>query len=120
MWRVRERRTFEAFRRHGRSGSDGPITVVHLPAEHDPLATVVPDGPPRVAYAAGRSVGSAVERNRLRRQLRVAVAQEAAEHGLEPGAYLVVVRPGAKGLSLDELRGHVRRALRRCEARGRR
>jgi ribonuclease P protein component len=44
------------------------------------------EGPPRVAYALGRSAGGAVARNRIRRRLRHAVAAEQAE--LLPGAYL--------------------------------
>jgi ribonuclease P protein component len=34
-------------------------------------------GPPAVAYAIGRNVGGAVERNRLRRRLRVVVRAHA-------------------------------------------
>jgi ribonuclease P protein component len=45
-------------------------------------------GPPHVAYAVGRTVGSAVARNRARRRLRAAVRDQA--DGLRPGAaYLV-------------------------------
>jgi ribonuclease P protein component len=48
----------------------------------DPLAT-----PPRVAFAVGRSVGSAPLRNRVRRRLRALVRDHADE--LAPGWYLV-------------------------------
>jgi ribonuclease P protein component len=41
-----------------------------------------------VAYAVGRGVGSAVERNRIRRRLRNAVAAHAAELDAG-GAYLL-------------------------------
>lgn len=49
--------------------------------------TYVDDGEPtaRVAYAIGRRVGNAVERNRLRRRIRAVLASEA----LRPGAHLV-------------------------------
>jgi ribonuclease P protein component len=40
-----------------------------------------------VAYAIGRRVGSAVDRNRVRRRLRAAVSAHAADL-LEGGAYL--------------------------------
>lgn len=63
----------------------------------------------RVAYAVGRSVGSAVERNRLRRRLRAVVRELAAE--LRPGAYLVGVGPEAASLGFDELRELVREAI---------
>ncbi len=45
------------------------------------------DGPPRVAFAIPRSVGNAVERNRVRRRLRAAVAGNASELRAG-GAYL--------------------------------
>lgn len=41
---------------------------------------------PCVAFAFGRSVGSAVDRNRLRRQLRSVLRER--EAALPPGAYL--------------------------------
>jgi len=67
------------------------------------------DSATSVAYAVSRSVGNAVERNRVRRRLRAIVRN--AE--LTPGSYLVSVAPAAATLSFDELAGHVRRA---CEA----
>jgi ribonuclease P protein component len=48
----------------------------------DPLAA-----PPRVAFAVGRSVGSAPLRNRVRRRLRALAREHAGE--LAPGWYLV-------------------------------
>jgi ribonuclease P protein component len=50
--------------------------------------------PPRVAYALGRGVGGAVVRNRVRRQLRHAVADEQRGAGLPPGWYLIGAGPG--------------------------
>lgn len=47
--------------------------------------------PPRLAFAISRKVGPAVSRNRVRRRLR-----ELARHtALGPGAWLVIVSPGA-------------------------
>lgn len=65
--------------------------------------------PPRVAYAIGRTVGGAVVRNRLRRQLRAVLC----EFGplLHPGAYLVAAAPGAASLSFGELRTAVAEAI---------
>jgi len=53
--------------------------------------------PPRVAYALGRPVGGAVVRNRLRRQLRHALADEARTAGLPAGWYLIGAGPAAAG-----------------------
>lgn len=72
--------------------------------------TWVPGEPPaRVAYAVSRAVGSAVERNRVRRRLRALVAEAAAQ--LRPGAYLVGAAPRATRSSYQGLRDDLRRAL---------
>jgi ribonuclease P protein component len=100
IWGIRNRATFRALRR-GRRARVGPLTVWFV------------DGnfalPPRVAYAIGRKVGDAVERNRLRRRLRAIVRESAPE--LAPGAYLIGAAPEAAQLSYGELRVTMRRAL---------
>jgi ribonuclease P protein component len=76
-----------------------------------------PDSPPRVAFAVSRRVGGAVERNRIRRRLRTAVA--AAEAQLEPGAYLVGATEEAARLSPAELHRAVSEAARHATVRRR-
>lgn len=63
------------------------------------------EAPPRVAYAIGKAVGSAVTRNRLRRRIRAVLSGLAGtgEGGLPPGAYLVRTGPGSERLSSREL-----------------
>jgi ribonuclease P protein component len=77
--RVRGRATFAALagaKRHARAA----ISVRCVPGRAET--------PPRVAYGVGRTVGGAVDRNRVRRRLRAAVAE--CEADLVPGAaYLV-------------------------------
>lgn len=105
IWRVRDRGTFEALGRAS-ARSVGPVRLRIVPT--DP-------GPPRVAYAVGRSVGHAVERNRLRRRLRAVVRL----HGdlLHPDtAYLLSAGPRAAAMSPDELAGAVAPLLRAEEA----
>jgi ribonuclease P protein component len=94
IWRVRDRATFEAFRREGRRTRRGCLSVTYLPADA---------GPPRVAYGIGRKVGPAVVRNRVRRRLRASARALAASPGLAPGAYLITVAPRAAGASAAEL-----------------
>jgi ribonuclease P protein component len=91
VWRVRDRATFAALRR-GRRGHAGLLTVTWVPA---------PAGPPRVAFAIGRKVGSAVRRNQLRRRLR-ALARSST---LPAGAWLVSAAPGAAETGFDTLAG---------------
>ena len=79
----------------------GPVTVTFLGEG--------PPGPPRVAYAIGRRVGGAVQRNRLRRRLRALVAD--LEPDMEPGAYLIGAAPEAAVMGFEELRASLARAL---------
>jgi ribonuclease P protein component len=66
--------------------------------------------PPRVAYAVGRGVGGAVERNRVRRRLRAATRCHAAD--LVPGrAYLVGAAPAATHASYADLANALHDAL---------
>jgi ribonuclease P protein component len=98
LWRIRDRATFQRLRTEGVRRRSGPITVTAVPLD---------DGqPPRVAFAIGRSVGHAVDRNRLRRRLR-AVARDL---DLPSGAYLVSARRDAVDCSTVQLADHVRAA----------
>jgi ribonuclease P protein component len=110
VWRIGDRKTFEALRAAGRRARVGPITVVHLAAEHD-------DARVRLAFAVGRRVGNAVVRNRVRRRIRAVVMELVREGGLAPGAYLVVVAPQGATLPYAQLAAIVGTAFRRV-ARG--
>jgi ribonuclease P protein component len=66
--------------------------------------------PPRVAYAIGRGVGTAVVRNRVRRRLRAATRTHRDQ--LVPGhAYLVSTGPAAATRTYAELSTSLRDAL---------
>lgn len=108
VWRVRDRASFVALRRAGRRGRRGPVSVVFVPPADGVVVT-----PPRVAFAVGRGVGSAVARNRLRRRLRAVVDDVARSGGavVAPGAYLVSARPEALTATPAELRRAVLGAL---------
>jgi len=93
-WRVRDRASFAGLRRSGARRRMGALTVTRL----DPADGGSPV--PAVAYAIGRSVGGAVERNRLRRRLRAIVD----ELDLTPGTYLIGAGPAAATLSSQDLR----------------
>jgi len=62
-----------------------------------------------VAYAVGKRIGKAVQRNRLKRRLRAALSE--IVDGLEPGLYLV--RPGASAADMpfEELRAALCKAM---------
>jgi ribonuclease P protein component len=91
IWRIRERSTIARVSREGRRLRAGALWCNCL---IDPEAS-----PPRVAFAIGRAVGPSVVRNRVRRQLRAALA--AAE--LPAGWYLVGARPDIVGQSFTDL-----------------
>jgi len=101
IWRIRDRTTFVELRRRGVRARIGPLALSHLA---DDLGQ-----PPRVGYAIGRHVGSAVVRNRVRRRLQAGVAElvSTADHRLGSGAYLITVAPGATALSFGALKDHV-------------
>jgi ribonuclease P protein component len=100
-WRIRDRTTFEALRRHGQRTRRGHITVT--------FAVRGGDVEPRVAYAVGKRAGGAVVRNGLRRRLRAAVA--GISGSLEPGAYLVAAGREAVGLPYEDLKEQVTAAM---------
>jgi ribonuclease P protein component len=103
IWPVRERSTFRALAQ-GRRRRRGVVMV---------SSAAVGSGaePPRVAYAVGRGVGGAVVRNRVRRRLRAATREHAAE--LVGGrAYLVGATAAAAQASYDQLRTSLHDALR--------
>jgi ribonuclease P protein component len=94
IWRVRDRAMFRALARARRCQA-GALVV---------SATEVTNSvePPRVAYAVNRSVGNAVQRNRVRRRLRAATREHAAL--LRPGwGYLVRATPAAARVTYREL-----------------
>jgi ribonuclease P protein component len=100
IWRVRDRGTFEALGR-APARAAGPVRLRSVPT--DP-------GEPRVAYAVGRSVGNAVERNRLRRRLRAVVRSRAALLRRDR-AYLISAGPRAAAMTALELSAAVTQLL---------
>ena len=74
-------------------------------------------GPARVGFTVSKKVGGAVERNRLRRQLREIVRLSAAT-GLHAGSdYVVVGRRAALGIPFVRLTEDFTAALKRLEKR---
>lgn len=67
---------------------------------------------PHVGYALGRSYGSAVRRNRLRRQLRELVKTRAGV--MANGVYVFGASPRAHGTAFDELGRHLDSLLAKC------
>lgn len=83
------------------------MSVTHLPAPGPSAAE-----PPRIAFAVPRKVGTAVVRNRLRRQARAhLVRRGSSERGLAAGAYLIALAPGAAEQDRDEVLADLDRCL---------
>ena len=59
--------------------------------------------PPRVGYAIGRAVGTAVDRNRVRRRLRALIADRARAKGVPAGLYLIGARASASSSTSADL-----------------
>jgi ribonuclease P protein component len=85
--RLSRSRDFDAVYRHGRSSATRFLVLYDFPREEA-------DGEgPRLGLAVSRQLGGAVERNRLKRRLRAAFEQVAAE--LPPDHdYVLIARPG--------------------------
>jgi len=106
--RLSRSRDFDAVYRQGRSVSTRLLTLHWFAREDDPL------GSARVGLAIPRAVGTAVVRNRLKRQLREVWAE--LETGVPSGCdYVLVARPGladpANGRGHDWLVEQVREVL---------
>jgi ribonuclease P protein component len=83
--RLSRSRDFDAVYRHGRSVSTR-FLVLYSFARDD-------DGPPRIGFAVPKGTGSAVVRNRVKRQLREAWRARLAE--IPAGRdYVLIARPG--------------------------
>jgi ribonuclease P protein component len=95
--RVRSRAEFTALRERGVRSRNRSVRVTYLTG----AAEV------RIAFAIGRSVGTAVARNRLRRRLRAALVDLTPP----PGTYLVAADRAAATRSSAELRAELAGAV---------
>jgi ribonuclease P protein component len=83
--RLSRSRDFDAVYRHGRSVSSRFLVLYWVPQEEA--------GSPRFGFSVPRSVGGAVERNKIKRQLRE--VWQARLESVPPGNdYVLIVRPG--------------------------
>jgi ribonuclease P protein component len=76
------------------------------------------DGPARVGFTVSRKVGTAVERNRVRRRLRDIVKRAAAESLRSGYDYVLVGRRTALSRQFDHMIEDFRNALRRLARAG--
>ena len=71
------------------------------------------DGPARVGFTVSRKVGTAVERNRVRRRLREAVRRSASREMLAGHDYVIVGRRAALTYDFTRLTGDLEQTLAR-------
>ncbi len=111
--RIRTKADFAHLRRAGQTAKSGGLRIRHASPAASGAEPAV-----RVAYAISRSVGNAVVRNRLRRQLRGVLERLLCQSDvLRPGDYLVTVTPAAVGSQSTELEMHVKAAVEELSAR---
>ena len=102
--RIQSRSIFQRLRAEGRHVRSGPLSCTMM---LDSSLSV-----PQVGYALSRSYGSAVRRNRLRRQLREII--KTRESAMAPGIYVFGASPRAHGTPFLELGQHVDGLLAKC------
>ncbi len=112
MLRLRSATDFERVRRDGRSYAHPFVVLIAGRQPADSAPGEQPAGT-RVGYAAGRSVGNAVKRNRAKRLLRESVRSQAAP--IAPGWDLILIaRTAIVGCTLAQVREAVSQLLRRA------
>jgi len=72
-------------------------------------------GPPRVGLTVSRKVGTATERNRVRRRLRAAVTQVGPDAMRRSNDYVLIGRRAALSRDFQLLLDDLRQALKRLE-----
>jgi len=101
--RVKTRRQFARLAHPSKKGRSGPLRI-HFVESSEPSEDF------SAAYAIGKTVGNAVVRNTIRRRLRAVMDEVRGD--AEPGLYLIKCGFGTNELDYDQLRDHVRHALR--------
>jgi len=74
------------------------------------------EGPPRVGFTVSKKVGTAVERNRVRRRLKEAVRRSASPYMRLGHDYVIVGRRNALTADFARLSGDLEQALIRLHA----
>lgn len=107
MDRIRQRADFLAVA--GGARTSAPAFVLQARQRGD-------RGPARVGFTVSRKVGTATERNRVRRRLREVVRLTAAETAMRAHCdYVIVGRRGALDRGFDLMQDDLRTALKRIE-----
>jgi len=104
MERLRQRADFVAAARGQRT--TGPAFVVQKRCRAD-------DGPARIGFTVTKKVGSAPQRNRIRRRLREVARQTATESLVSHDDLVIVARRAALSRDFQAMRDDLRVALRR-------
>jgi ribonuclease P protein component len=110
MERLRQRADFLAAAKGARAPATGFVLQARQRGD---------EGPPRFGFTASRKIGTAVERNRVRRRLRDVVRRTDADDMAAGHDYVLVARRDAINLPFDRLMEEFRGAMRRLAGRRR-
>jgi ribonuclease P protein component len=104
-YRLRKNREFKYTYKKGRSLGHPLLVMIYLKTNHKEV---------KIGYSITKKFGKAVERNRIKRQLREIVRLKLSE--LKPGYNIIfIVRKDVKGASYQSLEKAVNNLLKRAD-----
>jgi ribonuclease P protein component len=112
--RLKSATDFERVRRDGRSHAHPLVVLIARRADLEPGQPEGTAAPTRVGFVAGKSVGTAVDRNRAKRLLREAMRACAGRLAAGWDVVLIARRPLA-GSKLAETQAALEQLLRRAK-----
>ncbi len=104
------KRRSEFLRIRGGARCPTPPFVLERKPRAEPAAA---SSPPRFGFTVTKAIGGAVERNRIRRRLKAAVAAVAASSARPGQDYVLIARKDALDIPFDALKKDLERAFHR-------
>lgn len=99
VYRIKKNIEIDAIIRYRKSIGDKYFVLYYRSNDHNHM---------RMAISIGKKYGNAVQRNKIKRQLRMIVSQEKDIPSFD---YIIVVKKEANGLKFDEMKSSIQRKI---------